>query len=405
MKRMTLVFLAVASMMASGLATADEKAEESSTDLSFHEKLKKGIVGYRSTDFSMLAHARVQGWAGWVGEDALLSAGDFMQEPGFRLRRARLGIDGTFARNFSYELELDLYDQERAGGPLYAAWIDYTPTHFFGFTLGVTKLPFMKSEVMSSKYLPHLDRALGTTAMAPANVMGLTLHTEPWKDHLRIEIGVFNGMRRKANFYEGYEGTGVSLGNRFEGLALAARIDLEPLGKMGSGLADVEKSNKFRLGIGVGGYLNGNDWLTFADGGSVATDGISTHLHLKIAGFHLFGEYAREWVFPKPQPTTEGADFVEIQRHVANVSLGYVILKETLGFALRVEYIDSNLSELEAPDGTTDTEGAEFLITGTVNYYIVGEFLKAQLEFTHRRELDDVALANDRVIAGLVLHF
>jgi len=388
-------------------ASADEaeNKEKESKCMCPAGRLSRGILSWDKGEFSAALHGRMQGWGGWVGNESLLTNGDRMQKPGFRLRRARLGVDGRFFKDFSFNLEIDLYDQERTGGPLYSAWLDWTPTHFIGATLGVDKFLFMKSEMMSSAYLPHLDRPLGTFALAPSNVLGLVLHSEPWKEHLSIQIGLFNGLRRRGNFFQGYEGVGVTLGNRFEGLALAARLDLEPLGKLGKGLADVCKKKDFRLGLGVGGFFNGNDWLGAPESGAIVTDGISAYLHLKVAGFHFFGEYAKEWTFPRPEPTTPSDETIDKERHVANVSLGYVILKNTLGLALRAEYIDDYLTETEGPDGTTVKEGSQFLISGTVNYYIVADFLKAQVEYTHRMELDDGERSNDSVIAGVQLMF
>jgi hypothetical protein len=327
-----------------------------------------------------------------------------MQEPGFRLRRARIGLNGHMPLHLGYQLELDLYDNERSGGPLYTAWLGWSPKHFFGARLGVMKVPFMKSETLSSAFLPHLDRALGTFAMAPANAMGLTLQSQPWKDRLTIEVGLYNGLIRQTNFYKGYQGVGVSLGNRFEGLSLAAHISVEPFGPLGRSLADVGKSRKLRLGLGVGGFFNNPDWLSWGDS-TVETDALSAHVQLKIAGFHFFGEYAHEWVIPKPQPTTPEAETLRFSRHVANVSLGYVILKNRLGLAFRTEYLDSLLDEGEGPDGTVEKEGAELLFTATVTGYILGDYVKAQLEYTHRMQLDGLEESDDSVVLGVQMMF
>ena len=346
------------------------------------KRVKKGLASYEDPDFSVFVHTRLQMWAGWVDSDSLLTNGDRMQKSGFRLRRARLKVDGEFLKDFSYELELDVFDHEKTGGPLYGAFIGYEPTHLFGMRIGVDKFPVVKSDMMSSARMPHLDRPIGTIAISPANAMGVLLYSEPWKEHLKVSMGLFNGLRRTGtSLLDGYDGVGISLGNTYEGLAAAGRIDLEPLNPVGPGMADTCKCGKFRLGMGVGGYLNGPDSIPFMDSGTVATSGLSAYLHTKIAGFHLFGEYTREWVTPKRDPTVPTDVVADMSWNVANVSLGYVILAHKLGVALRGEYIDDNLD--------MESAGDEYLVGGTVNYYILGDYLKGQFEYGYRQQLHD----------------
>ncbi len=387
-------------------STAGEEQNPTQAVESPLKALKDGLVSMEKGPFSAALHARIQGWGGWVGEDSNLENGDRMQEPGFRLRRARIGVDGSFFKEFTFELELDVFDQERAGGPLYSAWIDWTPLHYIGATLGVQKFPVLRSMMFSSSFLPHLDRPLGAFAMAPENAMGLVLHSSPWKDHSNIMIGLFNGLRRTDNFYDGYEGVGSSLGNRFDGLSAVARFDLEPLAPIGKGIADPCKCPKFRLGLGAGGFLNGTgafqdggtSVFSFLDGGSIATRGVSGYLHLKTHGFHLFGEYAHEWVDALKQPTLPTDQNFDIERMAFNSSLGYVILKDRLGIALRSELIDDNVANTDL--------GAELLVGGTVTWYVAGDFLKAQLEYMHRMELgNEATLGNDHVLGGVQLMF
>jgi len=379
------------------LLSTSALAGETDDDSPF-KRVKKGLASYEDEDFSVFVHTRLQMWAGWVDSDSLLTNGDRMQKSGFRLRRARLKVDGQFLRDFSYELELDVFDHEKTGGPLYGAFIGYDPTHLFGMRIGVDKFPVVKSDMMSSALMPHLDRPVGAMAISPANAMGVLLYSEPWKDKLRISAGLFNGLRRTgSSLLDGYDGVGISLGNTYDGLAAAGRIDLEPLNPMGKGMADTCKCGKFRLGLGVGGYLNGSDAVSFMDSGTVATSGVSAYLHTKIAGFHLFGEYTREWVTPKSDPTIPTSIVADLSWNVANVSLGYMVLANKLGIAVRGEYIDDNLD--------LESAGDEYLVAGTINYYILGDYLKAQLECGYREQLHDTKKTNYSAIAGVQLLF
>ena len=391
MKRLTTVILCVlflglsmpAAAEDTGLPDLDAAAEPSI------KTLEDGIVAFEKGSFKAALHARIQGWGGWVGEGANLEKADRMQKPGFRLRRARFGLDGHFLESITFALEMNLFDDERGGGPLYEAWVDWTPTHYLGATLGVTKYPFMKSDIMSSAFLPHLDRPLGTFAMSPPNAMGLTLHSEPWKKHLTIELGVFNGLRRDEHFWKGYQGVGMSLGNRYEELSFAGRMDLAPLGELSKGLADPGQTEGVRFAMGVGGFYN--------TGGTINTSGVSAYTHLKAHGIHFFAEFTEDHAEPRDKPTTVGSMSIDATRRVFNASLGYVFIKNMLGLAARGEWIDGDID--------VDNEEDQWIVGGTLTWYAVGDFFKIQVEYMHREELHGASIDNDWAMLGALLHF
>ncbi len=391
MNRLTTIILCVlflglalpASAEDAGLPDLDAAAEPSI------KTLDDGIVSYEKGSFQAALHARIQGWGGWVGEDANLDKGDRMQEVGFRLRRARFGIDGHFLESVTFSLEMNLFDDERGGGPLYEAWIDWTPTPYLGATLGVSRYPFMMSDIMSSAFLPYLDRPLGTFAMSPPNAMGLTLHSEPWKDHLTINLGVFNGLRRDEHFWKGYEGVGVSLGNRYEELSYVGRLDLAPLGKLSQGLADPGHTEGVRFAMGASGFYN--------SGGTINSSGFSAYTHLKAHGVHFFAEFTQDHAEPQDKPTTPGTMSIDATRRVFNASLGYVFIKNMLGLAVRGEWIDGDID--------MDNEEDQWIAGGTLTWYAVGDFFKVQVEYMHREELHGTSIDNDWAMLGALLHF
>jgi hypothetical protein len=385
-------FLVVSLLLAAGSAYAQQPLEPGPAPESGsldRALLEKGPLRFEAGPFSASFHSRIQAWGGWVGGDSLLSNGDRMQEPGLRLRRVRLGVDGTLVRDVTYRVELDVFDQEKTGGPLYEAWVDWTPMHWIGATAGLQKFPFVRSEMNSSARLSHLDRAIGADAMSPTNAMGLALHSEPWKDHLKITAGVFNGLQRRSGFYQGYEPVGVSQGNKFERLSLAGRFDLMPLDPMDPGEPDLDKVPAFRMAFGGSGFYN--------MGKSIATLGASGYLHLKAYGLHLFTEAIWDRSKPKSAPTTGSTIATEVQRLVMHGSLGYMILKETLGAAVRAEMIDDNRD--------LKNEGDEMVLAGTVSWYAVGHNLKVQAEYQHRLERHGRSVSNDAAIAGVQLYF
>jgi hypothetical protein len=370
-------------LLAATPASADEAWRKD-----FLATLHKGPARIETGVFDLSIHARINVWGGWAGEDALLSEGDKMQESGFRLRRTRFGVDGHLFKTVSYEVEMDVFDSEKQGGPLYAAWVDWTPSHWFGLKLGLQKFVFVKTEMNSSFGTASLDRAIGVKAMAPAETLGLTIHSELWKDHLTLTLGLFNGIQRKSSFFEGYEGTGVTLGNRFERLAYVGRIDLEPLAPLGSGEPDLE-GGMVRLGLGGGGF--------YADGKTDKTYGASGYLHLKAYGFHFLGEATWDHAEPQKRPTTTSTTPTEVGRLTAQGSIGYVIKMLSTGIAVRTEYINDNLD--------LTTEGDQVVVAVSLNHYVFEHFLKATFEYQTRIELHGKKLKNDAAIVGVQLGF
>lgn len=367
---------------------APEKPEDTAPVDDFMTFLREGPATLEKGSFKMDFHARIQAWGGWVGKDSLLSQGDRMQEYGFRLRRARFGIEGQLVKQLTYKIELDLFDQEKTGGPLYEAWINYEPTHYFGIAAGLTKFPFSKEEMLSSGGLAHLDRSVGSRAMAPASQMGVMIYSEPIKDILKISFGVYNGLQRRASFFEGYEGVGISLGNKFERLSYAGRIEATPLGEMGWDVADLNNS-KFLIGFGGGAM--------YSNGKTAEIIGASGYVQMKARGFHLLAEVLWNRSEPQADPTVPTTLASTIDRLTFAGSIGYVIPGVDLGIAVRSEYIDDNMDILD--------EGDVLITAASLSYYACEHFLKVQVEYQNRYELHGKSISNDAAIAGVQLMF
>ena len=384
-----LALLLVGSAAAPARASVVHSPEKDAGYL-YYPEYRKGMLSFDKGDFSVFLGARLQVHvAGWVGGDALLSAGDPMEKAGFRLRRSRLYLGGQFVEGVSFLLSAEFFDREKSAGPLLDAYIDATPWPWIGATLGVTFFPFSKSAMISSGELPHLERSKVSDALSPGREMGLVLHAHPWVDHLTIYAGVFNGLRRSEFPHHGYEGVGVSLGNRFEGVSYVVRMELEPLGPVGYGLADLTHTPDFKLGLG-GAFF-------YDDGTTVSTMGWSAYLQMRWQGFHLLAEYIGDRAEPAHEPTTESPISAVTKRMGVSGELGYVILPELLALAIRVEWLDLNTD--------LDDHLDEVVITATATVYAVRDLLKIQVEYTHREELHGAKLENDAVLAGVQLSF
>jgi hypothetical protein len=370
-------------VFAASSAHADSKWRTDFLDL-----LDKGPARIEAGVFDISLHTRVNVWGGWVGEDARLDQGDPMQQYGFRLRRARFGLDGHLFKTVTYAVELDIFDSEKLGGPLYEAWAGWSPNHWFGVKFGLQKFPMVKSEMNSSMGLAHLDRSIGVKAMAPGNTLGIAFTHQPWKDHLTITLGVFNGLQRAPSFYDGYEGVGVSLGNKFERLSYVGRIDLEPLAPLGKGDPDLD-GGAFRLGLGGGGF--------YSNGQSLEMFGASGYLHMKAFGFHMLAETVWDRAKPQKRPTVITTVPTDTDRLTVHGSIGYFAHWINTGLAVRAEWINDNLD--------VGNEGDQVVVAASLSHYLYKHYLKATLEYQARIELKGMSRKNDAAIFGVQLGF
>ncbi len=87
------------------------------------------------------------------------------------------------------------------------------------------------------------------------------------------------------------------------------------------------------------------------------------------------------------QPTSQSAT---VTSYGVIGEVGYVILKDRLGVTGRFEWIDPNTAVKDESDS--------WVLTGGVSYHVLHDFLKAQIDFTHRQELHGKSLNNDSLV-------
>ena len=62
--------------------------------------------------------------------------------------------------------------------------------------------------------------------MAPQHQVGVALDGSVWDGALGYTAGVYNGFQRSEYFYDGFVENDSPFGNRFDGLAYAARLKI-----------------------------------------------------------------------------------------------------------------------------------------------------------------------------------
>ena len=321
--------------------------------------------------------------AAYTGADNLLQSGDPAEQPGFRLRYGRFGLKGWAFGSMAFMISMETADFKVR--PL-DAWLSYRPYEALGITLGAHKVPFSRYATMGSAHASLSERPMSVDAMAPYRQMGLTIHGAIGNGLASYALGVYNGLDRHTNFHEGYVENAVFEGNRFNKIAVAGRLSLEPLGSIGEDVADLDGGG-FRIGVGASVLHN--------EGATTRTTAWGADLVLKVAGFHLMSEYIADNSTPVEDPTTPQTILTEVDRSGIILGMGYMILPGQLGVSLRGEMFDD--------DANVDNNGDQLVITGGLQYYWHRHHFKVTLDYTHREELYGAALDNDTLL--LSAHF
>ena len=327
-------------------------------------------------------HSRIELRAGlWAGEDNQLLRGDLVERQGFGMPRARFGLRGQFANHIPFVIVTDL-----AANRLTDAWIGYERFRYLKLYFGARTIPFSRSAILSSADAGLSERSRSADAMAPFRQIGLTVGGDYKLLGLTWRFGVYNGFDRHPNFFQGaVNGSGLR-GNQFHGLSGVARLQIQPLGRLGPSVHDL-KGGGLRLSLGGGAYLN--------NGGATDGLGYSADFHLKFGGLHLLAEFIRDEANPKQQPTTSATLPASLTRQAMTLELGYVWNKLT--FAVRAELIDPNLD--------VDNSDDELWVSAAVGRSLVGNLLRVFLQYDHRRELNGQPFDNDSLMFKIMMRY
>lgn len=318
----------------------------------------------------------------FTGEDARLFQGDAAEKEGFRLSRARFGTAARYVPKTDFEqvfevaLEVDLLEPE--GTALHEAWVGHESPWHLAYA-GLVKVPFSRTALFSSEDLQLITRPLSTVGMAPFQQFGILLGGKVWDERVRLTAGLANGLERGNTFWAGYQRRDPTNGNRFGGFTLSGRLDVEPLGKLTPGPADLEHVEDPLLGVG-GGVL-------WDDGETTEALAYGADLQFKWMGLSLTAEYLQDSSEPADQPSAPTPDIGKVERRTITAQLGYSPLVKTLDVAFRFELIDDNLD--------IDDEGDQAVYAAAVSYYAFDGRFKAQAQYQHREELHGLDLEND----------
>ncbi|MBK8253982.1 MAG: hypothetical protein IPK82_15130 [Polyangiaceae bacterium] len=331
--------------------------------------------------FSIWPLALVQAQAApYVGKNSSFLAGDIAEHPGFRIRRARLGVAANYESLLKAEIQAELLTNAQVTLLLNQAWVGVTPKSWFGAYMGMLDVPFSRSSLSPAADTALIDRPLAVRALAPNQQLGIYAHGLFAKGLLQYYLGVYNGFQRFDQFYSGYRQPQAGFGNRFDNLAYAARLASSLL-TPGEEIPTVG-DRKPRLNLGASYF--------YSDGGARDIHSINGDVFFQHSGFRAVGEVLYSSTIPESVPTQPTSQTANIDSFGVVLEAGYTFRKMA-GAHLRFELIDPNTAVQDASDNWLLTVGLSF------NPPVLGKYCRAQFEYTHREELYGAALENDSV--------
>jgi hypothetical protein len=321
--------------------------------------------------------ALVQSWITLMDQDTNPVAdpggyGDPEDDPGFKIRRARLGFEGSddhlvYGVTLGVSSPFDGVDASMGGSTsvqlldAYGGWSPYKGLWLVG---GQQKVPVSREQLIASGDLVFTERAVSSHWLNPGRDVGVVADYS--KSIARLRVGVFNG---------GGDFTGDSdAGKLFSARAEVNLGDANTYQTYGS-------VDGYAVGIGVDGFANSTRAVNAMGGGA--------DLAFRMKGLAVLMEARFTQVAPVTDLAVVPGVLTETQRQGGMVQLGY-----TVGAwepAVRYTMFDDNT---DAEDGGDVAEAL-----GGVTYHCAQDRVRAGLGYVMRTEADTRVIPNDSVRA------
>jgi phosphate-selective porin OprO and OprP len=342
----------------------------------FAYKLGKGFT-FTSEDekFQLSVGGRLQARYTFTDLDDNSNSSDSSK---WEVRRMKFWLTGhAYTKDLTYLLQTD-FTQGSSSKLLEHAYFNYRLLDEVQILAGQTKVPFGRQWLNSSGGQQFVDRSVTSDTFRPGYDAGVKLHGDIMKGLTTYEFGVYGGG--------GQSSVRTSNDN-----AIAARVTVNPFGKMAYNESDLDDSAKPLLSIGANYYGNtlqkttattfetnnvtlagSSGWLgkglsTFATGEKVDINSWGADTAFKWHGLYAEGEY----LAGQADGATSGK---HLRAHGFYGQVGYCIIPKTLETAFRYAYVDPNRDV--SSNLQTDIQGA-------VSWYFDKHNLKLQSDVTN----------------------
>jgi phosphate-selective porin len=339
--------------------------------------LGKGFT-FSSDDekFRLSLGGRIQ--ARYTYTDVELNSSKTPDTSKWEVRRMKFWLTGNaYSKDLTYLFQAD-FTQGSSSKLLEHAYFNYRLLDEVQILAGQTKVPFGRQWLNSSGGLQFVDRSIVSDTFRPGYDAGVKLSGDILQGLTTYELGL-------------YGGAGQSTTRSADESAYAARVTVNPFGKMAYNESDLDNSAKPLLSIGGNYYGNTlqkttattleTNSVTLAGSSGWLGKGISTFVVNEKIDVNSFGADAAfkwhgisalaEYLYGQAEGQTSDK---ALRAHGFYAQAGYTIIPKTLEAALRYGYVDPNRNKNN--DLIRETAGA-------VSWYVNKHNLKLQGDVTN----------------------
>jgi hypothetical protein len=356
-------------------ANPDEQAHERSIDRQrsramIQEDLLPSVQVIKTDQVEIRAGGLMQLYvAPYAGDDSLISNNDPVTRPGFRLRRASIGLEGRLGDKLGVLVAVNPTSVDAEGSVVGDAKVFFALDPAARFSAGTSKIAFSRGTLETARSLTGLERPLSSTTITPARRLGITVEGEVAKGHFAYLLSATNGTE------------GFIQGNQYGGFLGAGRLELR--------LADLPDPWKAQDGVIVA--ING-----FGQSAPATTSvGYGADIFAAVSRFHAKIEGICDRTKPKDSPAVPSTLPDTLERCGAYAEVGYVVNVPEIPFqpTVRAELFDDNSAIADAGDVA--------LIDAGINAPLYRQFLRAQLRWVSRIERKGESRSNDAAVISL----
>lgn len=307
----------------------------------------------------------------YAGNDSSESSFDPVENLGFLIRRAQVGIDANVADFATLHFELNLQDSARRQEAILYAYIQSEIMEELTLRAGYHKIPYTVTDQVSTSAAQFADWAHTIQLFGYQRAAGFSAQGTLF-EMLTYHVGIFNHADK--NF-----------SNRINpGFRAVARLDLTPLGAMSNHESYLDRG-PLKVGLGVG---------TLYSKGQVADRiGVTGDLRFQIQNLQMTGALVWDTTEPNFEYGLSPAQSASINRLGWFVQAGYMILPKFLEATARVDTLDDNHLLENGGD-------ARFWTVG-MNIFGKGHSLKGVLNYTWHQELAGPQRDNNILLLGV----
>lgn len=390
--RLPLLALSVVALAAAPASASADEGPPAAAAKAGKEGKKKGKKGGKSGVPAPTASGMLQVFGTLWDQDVdpvtdPASYGDPEDDPGFKIRRARIGL-GADENGVRYDITVGYSSGYDAVAPsdsdsiqIISAEAGYRLTQGLWLQGGIQKVPVSRTFLMSASQLALGDRAVASNWSIPARDVGATLDGTlgSKKDggfKGRMRVGAYNGNVTQNSTLRGDDNPGVLVAVRAEGM-------------YGPG-------NTYRTWGEVDGFTIGFAGDFWSDKAlSTSTMGYGGDVIIRVAGLAAVAEAHWHTIKPANSDLVGPGVLADTPRMGLTGQLGYSVWM--LEPVVRYSMLDDH-TEFEDNGDVAITEGG-------ITWHSDADVVRAGLLYAHRAERGGTTLDNDTARVWMQLAF